>query len=92
VVAFVHLAALVGTTLIVVRGTVFKRLQQAWPALFHCSQCFGVWVGSAAALGGIVTMGHGRIVDAMIVGPATSVLSLMTDAVLLKLLGDPSGG
>ena len=85
------LLALVGTTLIVVRSTLFRPLQRLWPALFQCSQCFGTWVGIFAGANGIIVIGHGRVWDAVIVGTATSLLSLLTDAVLLKLLGDPEG-
>jgi hypothetical protein len=88
VITFLHLAALVGTTLIVVRGALFEPLQRRW-ALFRCGQCSGWWVGAAAGAGGLVSVGHTRVVDALVVGGATSVLSLVTDAVLLKLLGDP---
>jgi hypothetical protein len=31
------------------------------------------------------------VVDAIVVGAATSFLAMVADAVLLKLLGDPSG-
>jgi hypothetical protein len=30
------------------------------------------------------------VIDAIVVGAATSFLALMADAILLKLLGDPS--
>jgi hypothetical protein len=80
-------SALVGTTLIVVRGTLFKRLQQLWPVFFRCAQCVGMWVGAAAGASGIAPMGHGRVVDGLIVGAATSFLSLLAEAVLVKLLG-----
>jgi hypothetical protein len=82
--------ALVGMTLILVRGTIFRPLQRMYPPLFRCSQCVGMWVGLAAGITGIASMDRGRIVDAILCGTATSVLSLFTDAVLLKLLGDPS--
>lgn len=81
--------ALIGITLIVVRGTLFSRLQRAWSALFACAQCFGMWVGMLAGASGIVQLGHGRVLDTVFVGAATSFLSLAADAVLLKLLGDP---
>jgi len=84
------LSALIGMTLIVVRGTIFRWLQQLWPALFGCSQCVGAWVGATAGASGLVSMGHGRIVDGVIVGAATSFLAMAADAVLLKLLGDPN--
>lgn len=81
--------SLVGATLIVVRGTICRPLQRFWPALFQCSQCAGFWVGAAAGVGGIVSVGQGRAVDAVVVGAANSLLSMVVDAVLLKLLGDP---
>ena len=82
--------ALIGFTLILVRGTIFQPLQTRWPALFGCSQCTGTWVGIAAGAGGLVTVGHGRVLDAVIVGSATSFLAMAADAVLLRLLGDPN--
>jgi hypothetical protein len=81
--------ALVGLTLLLVRGTIFRPVQRAWPALFQCSQCVGMWVGMAAGAGGVASMDRSRVIDAIAVGAATSVLSLAADAVLLKLLGDP---
>lgn len=83
------LSALVGATLIVVRGTICRPLQQLWPALFQCSQCTGTWVGIAAGATGLVSVGRGRALDAAVVGAATSFLAMAADAVLLKLLGDP---
>jgi zinc transporter ZupT len=83
------LLALVGTTLIVVRGIIFRPIRRLWPALLGCSQCVGFWVGAGVGLSGLMTTGYGRIMDTMIVGTAGSMLSLSTDAILLKLLGDP---
>ena len=83
------LSALVGTTLIIVRGTILRRVRALWPALFGCCQCTGTWVGVAAGASGIVSVGQGRVVDAVVVGAATSFLALVADAVLMKLLGDP---
>lgn len=83
------ICSLVGATLIVVRGTVCRPIQRLWPALFQCSQCTGAWVGAAAGASGIVSVGQGRAVDALVVGAANSLLSMVVDALLLKLLGDP---
>lgn len=84
------LLALVGATLIVVRGTIFRRVQKLWPPLFQCSQCAGFWVGALAGASGVVqASGNGRIVDAIFFGAATSGASLLADALLLRLLGDP---
>ncbi len=77
--------ALIGLTLILVRGTIFAPLRKLWPALLGCSQCTGMWVGLAAGASGIVATGHGRVLDAIIVGSATSFLSLAANLVLLKL-------
>ena len=82
--------ALVGVTLIIVRGTIFRWLQNFLPRLFRCSQCTGFWVGAAASATGIASTGHGRIVDAMLVGAATSFLAMFADAILISLLGDPN--
>jgi hypothetical protein len=84
------LLSLVGTTLIVVRGSILGPIRRLWPALFQCAQCTGFWVGAMAGASGIVSTGHGRALDAMIVGAAASVASLITDAILIRLLGDPS--
>ncbi len=81
--------ALIGLTLIIVRGTIFGPLQRPWPTFFRCGQCVGMWVGMGAGASGIVTAGHGRVLDAIIVGGTTSILSLLTAAVLLKLEEDP---
>lgn len=87
---FLLLSACVGMTLIVVRGTIFKPLQVRFPALLGCSQCTGFWVGAVAGVSGVVTTDHGRVIDAVVVGCATSFLAMAADAVLLRLLGDPN--
>jgi hypothetical protein len=84
------LSALIGTTLIIVRGTILRRVRAIWPALLECSQCTGTWVGIVAGATGLVSVGQGRILDAVVVGAATSFLSLLADGLLMKLLGDPS--
>jgi hypothetical protein len=84
-----HWVALVGLTLLIVRGTILAPVRRLYPALLECSQCTGTWVGIVAGASGILPMGHGRVIDAVLVGAATSVLSLLADATLLKLLGDP---
>lgn len=83
--------ALIGVTLIIVRGTIFRGLQEGrLSALFACSQCTGFWVGVAAGATQLASMGHGAWVDAILIGATTSFLSMAADAVLLKLLGDPN--
>ncbi len=89
---FLLLSALVGATLIVSRSTLFRSVRYFYPPLLECSQCVGTWVGIAAGAGGLVTTGHGRIVDAIVVGSATSFLAMAADGLLLYLLGDPKGG
>lgn len=81
--------ALVGITLIVVRGTIFTGLRKLFPPLLECAQCTGTWVGIAAGASGVVSMGYGRPLDALLVGGAVSVLALLTDALLVRALGDP---
>ena len=88
---FLLLSACIGATLILVRGTIFQPLQRLYPPLLGCSQCVGFWVGAVAGAAGLVTTGHGRIVDALVVGCATSFLAMAADALLLTLLGDPKG-
>jgi hypothetical protein len=90
--SFLLLSALIGTTLIIVRSAALRPLRRIWPALFECSQCTGTWIGAAAGASGVVSTGHGRILDTVIVGAATSFLSLLADAVLLNLLGHPEEG
>lgn len=83
------LLALVGATLILVRGTIFRPLQRLWPALFRCAQCAGVWVGGVAGATGLVDTGQHFVISALFVGAATSGAALLADAVLLHLLGAP---
>lgn len=79
--------ALVGLTLILVRGTIFERVRQLWPALLTCSRCVGFWVGTLAGAARIVSLGHGQAIDAILVGCAVSVLSISAD-IVLELLSE----
>lgn len=81
--------ALIGLTLIIVRGTIFTQLRRLWPEFLGCAQCTGMWVGMVAGASGVVQSGHGRVLDTIVVGASTSFLSMLSDAVMLKLLGDP---
>lgn len=84
------LAALIGTTLIVVRSTLLRPIRQLGPTLLGCSQCVGFWIGAAAGASGLLSgAAAGRVLDALVVGTATSFLALLADAVLLNLLGHP---
>lgn len=85
-------AALIGMTLIVVRSTLLRPLRRLYEPLFGCSQCAGFWVGVAAGASGVAAVGHGRVVDGLVVGCATSFLAMVADGVLLRLLGDPKDG
>lgn len=80
------LAAVIGATLIMVRSTVMARVRNIWPEMLGCAQCIGFWIGVTAGALGLVVAGHGRIVDAIIVGCANSFLSLLANAVLIRLL------
>ena len=87
------LAALVGATLIVVRGTIFSRVRAIWPALLACSQCVGFWVGVAGSHlrdGSLVSLSRGWWIDAIVMGCAVSVISMATDIVLLKIADGPA--
>lgn len=88
--AILTISALIGATLIIVRGTILSPVRKLWPALLECSQCTGTWVGLVAGASGVVSIGRGRVIDAIVVGAATSFLALVADAILLKLLGDPN--
>lgn len=47
-----------------------------------------MWVGMVAGGSGVVSLEHGRILDAFIVGAATSFLSTLADGILTNLLGE----
>jgi len=81
--------ALVGATLILVRGSILAPVRKLWPALLGCAQCTGFWVGAAAGAMGFGWADPSRVLSALFAGCATSVLALGTDAALVRLLGDP---
>lgn len=83
------LIGLIGATLIVVRGVIFRPLRRLAPAFLGCSQCFGFWVGAAAGAIELIPTGHGRVLDALVIGSATSYLAMFADAVFINLLGEP---
>lgn len=89
---FLLLSALVGTTLVVVDSTLFRPIRKLWPALLKCAQCTGFWVGAVGGASGILSVGHGRVIDAFVIGTGTSFLSLLAYAVLVNLLGEPIEG
>ena len=84
------LLAVVGMTLIVVRGVILQPVRRIWPTLFGCSQCVGWWVGVGFGTSGVAATGYGIAADVLIIGSSGSFLSLLADAVLLRLLGDPN--
>jgi hypothetical protein len=77
---------LIGITLIISRGTIFYWFQQRWPTFIKCAQCTGMWVGMAAGAAGLMQTGHGLMFDVAAVGGATSFLSLLANAILIRLL------
>lgn len=82
--------ALIGLTLIIVRSLIFAPVRKLWPGLLGCAQCTGMWVGMAAGAIGVVDLGHRIALNTLLVGASTSLLSLIVDAVLLRLLEDTS--
>lgn len=84
------LLAAVGATIIVTRSTLFRPLQDFYPTFFACSMCVGFWTGVFARLSGVVSIGLTGLLGLFVTGTATSFLSLLADAVLIKLLGDPN--
>lgn len=78
------LIGLVGITLIISRGTIFAWLQKRVPA-FKCPQCVGMWVGIAAGAYGVIQSGHGRVIDAFVVGGAVSFLAMLFGVILSVL-------
>jgi hypothetical protein len=87
--SFLLVSALVGATLIVTSSTLLRPVRRLYPPLLHCSQCSGFWVGALAGATGLVSVGCGRALGALVVGCATSFLSQVADGVLSKLLGPP---
>lgn len=90
--------ALVGATIIITRGTIFKGLQRSrLGGFFTCSLCVGFWIGAVSLFvlrhGAGSYAGHSltwwAVADFFLDGASVALLSLAADAVLLKLLGDP---
>jgi len=86
--AFVTFMALVGATILVTQARIVAPLRRLAPKFFGCAQCVGTWIGFAGGGSGLLPLGHGRVIDAILVGFATSVLSLLVAGVLLILLGE----
>ena len=84
------LCALVGATLIIVRGTIFARIRRnVLPSLLGCSQCVGFWVGFAAGAWNYPVLSASRWLNAAIVGCIVSFAAMVADIVLLKLADGP---
>lgn len=85
------LVALVGATIIITRGSIFRGLQESRAgAFFSCSLCVGFWVG---AIGMAVLREASFSVDAakdfFLDGFSVSLLSFVVTAILIRLLDDP---
>ena len=87
--SFLLVSALIGATLLVTRSAILHPVRRLFPALLGCSQCTGFWIGGAAGGSGVVVLGRGPLLGAILVGAAISLLALLADGVLLRLLGDP---
>jgi hypothetical protein len=79
------LFALAGVTIIVTRGTIFGRLQAAWPVFFRCALCVGFWVGAFALL--YWRRAAERPSDFLLDGATVALLSFLADGVLAWLHG-----
>ena len=86
---FWHLFALAGVTLIVTRGTIFEPLQRRFPALMKCPMCFGFWVGLGDGILSSEAIAWSLVWPIVLSGATVSLASLLADALLIKLLGDP---
>lgn len=85
------IVALVGATIIITRGTIFRGFQQGRARVFFaCSLCVGFWVGSVTMLVlRLPSTPWKGFVDFMLDGSSVALLSLAADAVLIRLLGEP---
>ena len=85
------IVALVGATIIITRGTIFRGLQQGRARVFFaCSLCMGFWVGAVTMLVlRPVSTPWGSFVDFVLDGSSIALLSLAADAILIRLLGEP---
>ena len=84
----VHMLALIGATLLITESTIAAPIRKLWPALLKCPQCVGTWVGAVGGASGLVPLGHGRFLDAIVLAAATSFLSLLAAGLLIVLLGE----
>ena len=85
------IVALVGATIIITRGSIFRGLQESRAgSFFSCSLCVGWWMG---AVGMAVLRGASFSVDAVkdffLDGCSVSILSFVVTAILIRLLDDP---
>jgi hypothetical protein len=82
--------ALVGVTILIVRGGIFARVRALWPGLLGCAMCVGFWVGAIFELATASAWTARLGVRAGLGGSIVSVCALLTDALLCRWLGDPS--
>ena len=84
--------ALVGATIALVRGALFRRVRAIATPL-GCAQCTGFWVGVAGTA--LLPTRTGlelysvRVGDGLVSGLGVSLLALVADALLVRLLGEP---
>jgi hypothetical protein len=85
-----RLLALVGLTLVVVRGSLFARVRSVWPSLFGCAMCSGFWVGALGTTGFAIALREYRgsvalSADAVTFGGAVSLCATAADFVFAWL-------
>jgi hypothetical protein len=89
-----QLASLVGVTIIICRGTIFLRLQRAWPVFFRCPLCVGFWVGALAEAvrhlreGG--TWPVWAVYDLLLAGGLVGLVSMVVSTWFIAHLGEPN--
>lgn len=85
--ALIRVLALIGATLIVTQSAIFRPIRRRLSVL-KCNQCVGFWVGVIGGTCGFVSADSGRILDAMFVGCAASLLSHLAGGATIALLGE----
>jgi len=83
----IRVLALIGATLIVTQSTIFRSVRRRLSVL-KCNQCVGFWIGVIGGACNIVSADSGRILDAMFVGCAVSLMSHLAGGVTVALLGE----
>lgn len=80
--------ALVGATLVVVRGSIFKALR-ARVKFLACAQCSGWWIGALGAQVYPAADLATRVRETLIMAFATSVLAMTVDILHSHFAGEP---